>query len=642
MVIGEVQDICSNPNSTTGVYSIPANSTFFAYPSTPPNEVAYKIRWNDGTIDLAFYISVLAMEYKLLKDGGWDTSSTLEELYFAMKAFERLDSWSAKWYYSNPNNTCISNGYFIRDDVDSNAKIRFDENEVFVKYKTNNTYSYHSDYIPRNSVGGGSTITPDQVHQLMAAFKLVEKCVVDPSIKYNDYSFVKSAISNGIGTANYLAQRNIDWRIKDEFGNSTPQFHNAYREFGVGFITAKAAGFIDPNNSSKHYLRHISEFTTFFWKIKLRGFNTLVKRNYINHDFAIAHVACGLAVGDAYHVFNNNKTDEFLGLLADKPDLDLGYYHLLYNYLRDKNNGRADLYQDLQKAPGYGTQYRPRITDNPYHTGAEEWRANNRWVRPWKRSDNSEDYHKTNGLDYMALYNLYNLYFKNSSYVGNIPERAPGINLKISTSKSIDYNIHSFNWAELSSKIKPIGSITISASNSITLEKGFSATGNLELKITGPINACGDRLDETGELAIPLGIQPKCFEQTAGRIVNNQRILETNSTIAQNNTNNYKPLSDYLSERNQKDLQDEYSINIYPNPFSDKSYVGIYFESPQTVDIDIFDIRGNHICTEYKQKLIDSGESVLTLINSPKLNPGLYIVQIKTNSFTLDKKLIKR
>jgi len=61
-----------------------------------------KIKWGDATIYLANYISVLATEYKLLKDNEQDCSETLQELYNAMSTLERLDV-KAELYWGNPN-----------------------------------------------------------------------------------------------------------------------------------------------------------------------------------------------------------------------------------------------------------------------------------------------------------------------------------------------------------------------------------------------------------------------------------------------------------------------------------------------------------------------------------------------------------
>jgi len=61
--------------------------------------------YGDGTIRLGWYISILATEWKLLEMHYQDNSGTTEELYYALKAIERLDSVSGiMWsHYNYPN-----------------------------------------------------------------------------------------------------------------------------------------------------------------------------------------------------------------------------------------------------------------------------------------------------------------------------------------------------------------------------------------------------------------------------------------------------------------------------------------------------------------------------------------------------------
>jgi hypothetical protein len=89
------------------------------------------IKWADGTIMHGYYLSMLAIEHKILSDMGRyeDLKNNERELYFAIKAFERLDGWS-ETIFSSENPTLYDgfhendatlrpdvNGFFMRDDV---------------------------------------------------------------------------------------------------------------------------------------------------------------------------------------------------------------------------------------------------------------------------------------------------------------------------------------------------------------------------------------------------------------------------------------------------------------------------------------------------------------------------------------------
>ncbi|WP_343636322.1 T9SS type A sorting domain-containing protein [Fluviicola sp.] len=86
--------------------------------------------WGDVTIMHGYYLTMLALEHKILQDKGrWaDLKNNERELYYAIKAFERLDRVAETFYSSEPGFDEIYrtgdsrlpedvNGYFFRDDV---------------------------------------------------------------------------------------------------------------------------------------------------------------------------------------------------------------------------------------------------------------------------------------------------------------------------------------------------------------------------------------------------------------------------------------------------------------------------------------------------------------------------------------------
>lgn len=88
------------------------------------------MKWADATIMHGYYLAMLAIEHKILESKNrWeDLKNNERELYFAIKAFERLDYVSETFYSSEGNNHDAYrvgdiplqpdiNGYFFRDDV---------------------------------------------------------------------------------------------------------------------------------------------------------------------------------------------------------------------------------------------------------------------------------------------------------------------------------------------------------------------------------------------------------------------------------------------------------------------------------------------------------------------------------------------
>lgn len=85
-----------------------------------------KMAYGDNTIKLGWYIGVLATEYKRLKMAGQNTAPTLHELYFALKAMERLDQYAEEFHHvvlagkskgTMKDKWKKPNGFFMRDDM---------------------------------------------------------------------------------------------------------------------------------------------------------------------------------------------------------------------------------------------------------------------------------------------------------------------------------------------------------------------------------------------------------------------------------------------------------------------------------------------------------------------------------------------
>jgi hypothetical protein len=78
------------------------------------------MQWRDATVTLGYYWIVLATEYSLLNQNNENTQSTLNELYYAMQAFNRIDMTAEGYLGGNMDasaNPTDLNGFFIRDDV---------------------------------------------------------------------------------------------------------------------------------------------------------------------------------------------------------------------------------------------------------------------------------------------------------------------------------------------------------------------------------------------------------------------------------------------------------------------------------------------------------------------------------------------
>ncbi len=97
--------------------------------------------FGEGIAELAYYIAVLATEWKLLNLIGGNTSKTELELYYAIKAINRLDLYAETIYNNsistgNPNSSSASiNGFIARSDNTYNFQwLNYQDNSLGYRF----------------------------------------------------------------------------------------------------------------------------------------------------------------------------------------------------------------------------------------------------------------------------------------------------------------------------------------------------------------------------------------------------------------------------------------------------------------------------------------------------------------------------
>lgn len=188
----------------------------------------------DQTLQLGWYIAVLATEFKLLHDQGLSTDRTTRELWYALQAFNRLDV-EAEEYFEEPqpvwwngvvpSNLAVLtgnlNGFFLRDDVAANSLTTFPQlaesngnyyGAAFeARFWNSALYDANNQPLPFTCIasqfGGAppslaSSITGyecdeesiDQINHMLTGLTLVWKCV-DHNVTYNNQPFLDNETS---------------------------------------------------------------------------------------------------------------------------------------------------------------------------------------------------------------------------------------------------------------------------------------------------------------------------------------------------------------------------------------------------------------------------------------------------------------
>ena len=140
-----------------------------------------QIRWGDATINLSFYIAVLATEYRLRKKKNEDYAKSFIDLYHAMQALERLDM-EAESFYDSSINLSQPNGFFIRDDIPKDLKHRLPNSHLVNK----NYLRVRSDFTNKDI--RNNEMSQDQVWHLLLSLALVEDLVND-TLKVSIFTF---------------------------------------------------------------------------------------------------------------------------------------------------------------------------------------------------------------------------------------------------------------------------------------------------------------------------------------------------------------------------------------------------------------------------------------------------------------------
>lgn len=351
------------------------------------------IKWADATINHGFYLGILATEYAMRTssayfpgvDGG-DANAvgkTLDELYLALAAMERLDHVADAAFPGPCATTPALNGFFLRDDVPAGFHSNFPP-----------LTSMESDFIDPTLTN--KEMSQDQVYHVLTGLALVKQ-LVPASVVVRGKSLRTWAVDQARRIGEHFAKG--DWVVRNPAcGNRAV----ARGEQAIGY-----------SGGTKHVLAFITDGAL----VPTTGVNlwgTLRSPNNPAYgDADNLHMAMAIAaVGNGWAA----TTAADLATLATKQDWPL--YPILHRVLHGANamafcqttgvtlNTRARTMID--ELPNDGEPSNPR----PGPAAVHGFTTNNRFIR-------SKDQHyagqfggegqRYSGTDFMLLHNLYAL-----------------------------------------------------------------------------------------------------------------------------------------------------------------------------------------------------------------------------------------
>ncbi|MBL0740741.1 T9SS type A sorting domain-containing protein [Chryseolinea lacunae] len=672
-----------NCNVATG-YSLPAETVDM---TNTENREKVDLSWADATSYLGYYIGVLATEYQLLKRNGQATGNTLRELYYAMKAYERLDQKADYLYYPHWGSGCEPgdlNGTFVRDDVSKEflKRIRPDWVARYSgdgSFRINSVYNHHyEEKIEPNTAKSNIYMTQDQIADLFMGFALVKKCLGSDSYGGYDFSAKAQAYTNRI-TKWY---ENHGWFGKLANGEMFENGDNIFTEWNSYGLVAAAEKITGENYStalpplSKERWYELCDplagppIMSLIYDFKKQDFQAALIMTYAavgnSWQYAISPkkrktLIPGLIfwefdvdlpglkisfppigplpdIGDPPSVKFSNVTDNFLTSYGLKQHQEV--YALLNEYLNDNSTTIGSDYfaHIITGAPCEGPHHRPASDVND--VGLNGWRGVSRWERP-QSADGYIDYKnlgetsgKFNGLDYMLLYNIYML-----SRGSNEPAYKNSMN-KTLGNISIGGKYWAYESLELTG-IVTASAVELAANKSVVLKPGSKiASGSTVRIFNGPLTACNTTTPSAGREIVRPYTPPSAEELTKQVNANLEAKIRAqyNSIYEQ-----YKPYiidSTTLHAKYQEASKLVEQLSVYPNPTNGKYNVQVNLSKAQNVQITISDIYGGNREILFDAYL-EAGVQVLTFA-IPEANTGLYNLEAKCSEFSLVKRLVKK
>lgn len=519
--------------------SEPMNERAAFYPLEPP----IKGKWGDQTISLGMYMGVLATEYRLLRNAGQPTDTTVQELYYALKAFERLDRNAESFYRCR---TCPAspeaqdlNGFFIRDDVDEN----FLKNHPTFAQGVTSTHiikdidsDFMADKITTNEE------SHDQVWHLFMGTALITK-LVDATENYNGMHVAQEAKDITDRMINYIRSNN--WIVKNPITGAHVSRGDDVWDFSYG--AAEAACFIKDGNSNQDWnfpqypintCKQYHDGTSYADAIPWNELGKPVGALYAfsDEDYKPQVLA---AIGHSWYtsmfpvipnpvaflvsIFNVNNLLHPWSIITQAATLtpilpvnvtefelgqrailrDWQHLPLLHQVLHGGTNPvpRSTYYDLLDAAPCEG----PYNFGYPNNSASFEWSTDNRMLSPDRRGEwtNTTPYIKDgqlfyhyagddivapfygeyNGLDYMLYYNLFALAqgTTGTSYSNYMNRRITyPFPVNYLGTKSNPTTVEAFNSIEASNIVNSTAAVDYHAGREIHLEPGFHAAAGCD------------------------------------------------------------------------------------------------------------------------------------------------------------------
>lgn len=349
-----------------------------------------RYNWGDGTIWLGEYIAMLAQEWAMFSDLGWDTTETASDLRLAFAAFDRVDEYAETFY---PGATPARDGLFVRDDVPADfhrlpdGRYRWERDDGYAGYEcVSGDLTCHAP-----NIEDGSYTSQDQSVHLVFGFaavaSLVPRGVVVDGVDLRDDARAK------VHRLVWFLRSN-GWKVVDPDGESPP---DAWGGNAIGFSNgfAKAANFVCGEDFGVGDYRNFASRTV--GESAWAGLQLIWEAT---HGYNRTLALCLAAVNGTWNGAKISRR-----AMSDGKD----YFAMLYAILH--RDSLEDPWSDwrveslLRSAPCSGPCNEARGCQP-----APGWMGESRVINPEDRIGSQHFQGEMNGMDYMQIMSAYHLY----------------------------------------------------------------------------------------------------------------------------------------------------------------------------------------------------------------------------------------
>ncbi|WP_160111955.1 T9SS type A sorting domain-containing protein [Aquimarina sp. AU58] len=621
------------------------------------------LMFGDQTINLGYYMSILAMEYHMLASNNQSTENTLEQLYYTLHAINRLDENAESPYRDLQNGQSVNgyptpqeddlNGFFVRDDVPPSFVA--DNSEHFTQSIVPSQSSLLNEQVdsdwevligadpgdPNDPHREANQMSQDQVYYIVLGIYMIQR-FIPPQVDFNGEAFQDGEISireeskkilrrivRHISGKSWGAGEFYNWKIINPVTEAPVNLGQDVTLFcyALASISCEMSGNTTLCNEFHNVFSVAPLLGMGLW-LGVPSTGIYISSNDNAHMYAILRAMMGgLGIAD----YAGCAARDFQHVPLVKQVLHGGTN--LFN-----NNNYVDL---LNAAPCEGPYMYNWAEGSSTHNSAHfEWSTPDRLIHP-KRRGGTEHNHfpgEYPGLDYMMYHNLYYT-VKNELYNAvNLIDNHITVTLPngIFGTQTWPLKLNYFNTLVATNVINNNAKVTYHAGYEITLKPGFTAYNGADFHAKIAPFECS----EEGEYR-----NNPSAEYIKGVNIDKFRPHDI-----------VQPVEDYFyyfDERDDTDTPDRRSRNtiasnkyetvdgknlpsIYPNPTTGKFTLYLQeIDGKNNYDITLLDIMGKVVNSK---RNIKSNEINMDLSHREN---GVYTIVIKTNDDVITKKIVK-